>query len=198
MPESFGRNPWPLAGGALALGLLMGYVLGGNDSPKVNPQLRALDANLWQHTSAEYRACCLQTYALVTLQLLKKLAEAPKEGKPLAVVMDLDETVLDNSAFQTALYRQGIPFSEESWRTWAKGFPEEVGLVPGALAFIKGAESRGVTMFYISNRDEEALREATLTSLGNLKIDLGGMDKRLFLATTTRDKTDRFESVKVL
>src|SRR4051812_44367130 len=100
------RNPWPLAGAGLGLGLVLGLLIAPGDSP-VNPQLRALDANLWLHTSAEYRACCLQTYSLATRQLQKKLAETPKEGKPLGVVMDLDETVLDNSAFQTALYRQG-------------------------------------------------------------------------------------------
>ena len=57
------RNPWPLAGASLGLGLLLGLSIGQIGIVPVNPQLPALDANLWQHTSAEYRACCLQAYA---------------------------------------------------------------------------------------------------------------------------------------
>jgi 5'-nucleotidase (lipoprotein e(P4) family) len=194
MTETTGRNPWPFAAAGLALGLLIGVFAGHEASPRVNPQLRALDANLWQHTSAEYRACCLQAYALATRQLAKKLTDAPA-GRPAAVVMDLDETVLDNAAFQTALYRRGKPYSEDAWRAWVAGYPEEVRLVPGAKAFIDDTEAKGVQVFYISNRDGN-LREPTLAALRNLKLDLKDIGARLLLATTTSDKTARQNAVK--
>lgn len=188
------RNPWPLAGAALGLGLLLGLFVGHIDTVPVNPQLRALDANLWQHTSAEYRACCLQAYALATSRLAKKLADAPKDGRPPAVVMDLDETVLDNAAFQTALYRRGEPYSDEAWLAWASKYPEEVGLVPGAKAFIDDAESEQVRVFYITNR-VEALRDPTLFALRNLELDRKDIGERLLLAATTGDKTARRKKV---
>jgi acid phosphatase len=188
------RNPWPLAGAALALGLFVGLFIGHIDTVPVNPQLRALDANLWQHTSGEYRACCLQAYSLATNRLAKKLADGPKGGGPPAVVMDLDETVLDNAAFQTSLYRRGQSYSDAAWLTWASKYPEEVGLVPGAKAFIDGAVSKHVQVFYITNR-VEALREPTLIALRNLKLGQEDIGERLLLATASGNKTARRKKV---
>src|SRR5215218_2026064 len=63
-----------------------------------DPPHRSLDANLWMQSSAEYRACCLQAYNLARRRLIEKLAAEPpgRWAKPPAVVLDLDETVLDN------------------------------------------------------------------------------------------------------
>ena len=69
-----------------------------------NPIGRNLDASLYMQTSAEYRAACYQAYRLASLRLNEYLA-APKNPLDPAVVMDLDETVLDNGGFQAMMIR---------------------------------------------------------------------------------------------
>jgi 5'-nucleotidase (lipoprotein e(P4) family) len=156
----------------------------------VNPQEHALDANLYMQTAAEYRAVCLQTYNLATERLRQKLAITHHAGAPPAVVMDLDETVLDNSAFQSFLDREKLSHSDALWGIWERDFPQEVGLIPGAKAFIEAAEELGVTVVYLSNRDEK-LRDSTITALRHNGLNIKGIDNRLLLKTTTSDKTER-------
>src|SRR5215213_4567843 len=102
----------PLPRGAISglLGLVAGLIAGQALSPTtaapqvpmpavatgVNPQQNRVLANLYMQ-SAEYRACCLQTYKLAAERLVERLRHLPPDGPPPAVVMDLDETVLDNS-----------------------------------------------------------------------------------------------------
>jgi 5'-nucleotidase (lipoprotein e(P4) family) len=157
-----------------------------------SPPNRSLDANLWMQISAEYRACCHQAYTLARRRLIEKLREAPPGGwaKPPAVVLDLDETVLDNSAFQTRLARNGLGFDEKTWEDWEKnGFPQ-VGLVPGAKAFIDEAKRLGVRIVYISNRKQkQEFRDGALNALELLDIEVAGRD--LLGAEGTSDKTAR-------
>jgi acid phosphatase len=183
--------------------LLLGVVIGSSGlmtslawqstSPQtaaVNPQEHALDANLYMQTAAEYQAVCLQTYNLATERLRQKLAASRLDGSPPAVVMDLDETVLDNSAFQSFLDRERLNYSDALWGIWERDFPQEVGLIPGAKAFIEAAEQLGVTVVYISNRDEK-LRASTIAALRQNGLSLERIDSRLLLKTTTSDKTER-------
>src|SRR3954466_13712198 len=74
-----------------------------------DPPHRGLDASLYMQTAAEYRACCYQAYHLAALRL-RNAAAARKPGEKLAVVMDLDETVLDNAGFQAMQLRSLIAF----------------------------------------------------------------------------------------
>jgi 5'-nucleotidase (lipoprotein e(P4) family) len=156
----------------------------------VNPQEHTLDANLYMQTAAEYQAVCLQTYNLATERLRQKLAATHHAGAPPAVVMDLDETVLDNSAFQSFLDRDKLNHSDALWGIWERDFPQEVGLIPGAKAFIEAAEQLGATVVYLSNRDEK-LRNSTIAALRQNGLSLEGIDNRLLLKTTTSDKTER-------
>src|SRR5687768_11605457 len=71
----------------------------GAVAPAVNPQESVLLANLYMQTSAEYEAVCLQTYSLALERLKTKLAARSVGDLKPAVVMDLDETVIDNSGF---------------------------------------------------------------------------------------------------
>src|SRR3954451_23772627 len=106
---------WLLGVLALAAGLALGFFAarGGWSAPRrefigdvlpepsfeaaANPAERELLADLYVQTAAEYHALCLQTYRHASECLARRLNEAPKEGPPFAVIMDLDETVLDNS-----------------------------------------------------------------------------------------------------
>jgi len=79
-----------------------------------------------------------------------------------AVIVDIDETVLDNSPYQARRIRDGKEFDEFSWSEWCR--EKAARPLPGALEFAQGAAKRGVTVFYLSNRAQD-LNEATLDNL---------------------------------
>jgi 5'-nucleotidase (lipoprotein e(P4) family) len=102
----------------------------------------------WVTQSREYKAVCLQTYA----NAWEKVAvAAQKESGPWAIVMDLDETVLDNSGYQRHLEVRGEAYSQESWEKWV--LKKEATLVPGAKEFIsKIRDLPRARIIFISNR----------------------------------------------
>ncbi|MDF1547945.1 MAG: HAD family acid phosphatase, partial [Bacteroidales bacterium] len=75
-------------------------------------------ANLWFHYSAEMEACYLQTYKWAGMMMEKQLSTFPKEAKKPAVVLDLDETVLDNSPYQFKLIETASSYTFENWDEW--------------------------------------------------------------------------------
>jgi acid phosphatase len=133
-----------------------------------------LNAVAWIQTAVEYRLLAGQTYRLALGQLDRALKtpgwdalttderDTPVKGLPPAVIVDVDETVLDNSPYQARLVRDGASFDEFTWAEWVK--EEAARPVPGALEFARAAAARGVTVFYISNRAED-LGPATLSNL---------------------------------
>jgi acid phosphatase len=141
--------------------------------------------------SAEYRACCLQTYKLAAEKLTDRMARLPADGLPPAVVMDLDETVLDNSPFQAFLYGNRLVYRDELWVPWERDLADEVSLVPGAKNFIGTAELGGATVVYISNRITK-YRDSTVRALAHNGINVDGIDGRMFLRQdASSDKTQR-------
>ena len=157
-----------------------------------DPPNRSLDANLWMQISAEYCACCYQAYSLARRRLGEKVQTPPPGGwaKPPAVVLDLDETVLDNGEFQTRLIRNGLGFDQATWDDWEKTGFAQVRLVPGAKAFIDEAKRLGVAVVYITNRSQKKeLRDGTLNALELLGIEVP--NENLLGAESTSDKTAR-------
>jgi 5'-nucleotidase (lipoprotein e(P4) family) len=128
-------------------------------------------ALLWATQSAEYEALCLQTYNLATAYVRNEVAAKglTVEGKPVAVVMDLDETVLDNFAYNDWLYATGKGIDWDYWADWERSCGCNVGLIPGALDFIKAARAQGVAVIFISNR-EAPRREFTVATLVRLGV----------------------------
>jgi acid phosphatase len=135
-----------------------------------------LNALLWMQTAVEYEGTVRQAYRTASEQLTRALADtswsaAFEQGPgasalPPAVVLDLDETVIDNSGFAARrLFDASAPF-EAAWAAWCK--EDREGAVPGAIAFLTDAHARGVTVFYVTNRtsDVEAVTRATLARLG--------------------------------
>lgn len=171
---------------AASAGLAIGYQVG--QAP--NPQERTLDANLYMQTSAEYRAVCIQTYNWATERLTQKLAHLDDSSKPPAVVMDLDETVVDNAGFQSYLDREKLTYSEEVWEKWESGFPTEVRLIPGAKSFIERAEAMGVTVIYLSNRLAKH-KEVTIKAINHVGLSTEGIDQRLLLKEDSSNKSKR-------
>lgn len=116
---------------------------------------------VWQQRAAEYKALCFQAYNIAALRLDQSLTQ--KQEKALAVVTDIDETILDNSPNAVSQSLKNKDYELKAWKEWtARGTADTV---PGAASFFKYAASRGVEVFYISNRDED---EASGT-LENLK-----------------------------
>lgn len=123
-----------------------------------------INATLWMQHSAEYRACCLQTYKLAKVALAENL-KAKQTDKPAAVVLDIDETVLDNSYYEAYMAAEATSFSDSTWAIWTS--KADATEVPGAIDFLKYAQSLGVEIIFISNRYPEEL-EPTMANMEKL------------------------------
>ena len=139
-----------------------------------NPAHDNLNAVAWVQTSVEYNALSEQTYRAAADHLDQALKEkhwdalVPEErgnaatGLKPAVVMDVDETVLDNSPYQARLVRDGTDYDEVSWDQWVA--EKKAKPLPGVVDFARAANAKGVTVLYISNRAVH-LEQATLANL---------------------------------
>jgi 5'-nucleotidase (lipoprotein e(P4) family) len=165
-----------------------------------------LNAVLWMQTAAEYRASALQAYRLAQLQLdaalrdLSWTAATEQSGDvsslPPAVILDLDETVLDNSAFQARAVQDGSTYSEDAWNRWAE--ERKAGAIPGAIEFLSDATSRGVTPFYVTNRDHK-VEDATRDVLATLGVPVTSERDTVLMrhenGWNASDKSSRRQSV---
>ena len=86
---------------------------------------------------------------------MKEKRNKQSGGKPSAVIMDLDETVFDNSGFRAMLVRSGLDYDERLWDAWQERGFDKVALIPGAKNFIVEAKNIGVSVIFVSNRDEK-------------------------------------------
>jgi 5'-nucleotidase (lipoprotein e(P4) family) len=156
----------------------------------------ALTGNVYLQTSAEYRACCYGIYACAGSRLEEVVEDAdPAPARP-AVVMDLDETVIDSGSFETFLYENDLEYTDELWALFERDHPDEVGLIPGAKAFIEKAESLGVTVLYLSNRSMANIA-GTEQALERLGINATEPPGRLYLRTdmSSSNKSPRREEI---
>ena len=151
-----------------------------------------LNAVLWMQRTAEYRAASTQAYRAAAAQLDRALgtpgwdalvpeerANAAGKHKP-AVVMDIDETVLDNSPYQARLVRDGGEYNEATWDAWVR--EQKATAVPGVVEFARAASARGVTILYLSNRAVH-LKDATLANLKAVGMPVANDDVFLGLGT---------------
>ena len=137
--------------------------------------LENLNGVLWVQTAVEYRGTALQAYALGSRVLDDALADpswtaaleqvGDFEDLPPAVILDVDETVLDNSFFEARLTLDNEGYSATLWDAWVA--EEAATATPGALEFINRAVGRGVTVFYVTNRRSH-LEDATRANLAAL------------------------------
>ena len=126
-----------------------------------------IGAILFMQKAAEYRALCLQAFnwGKITLDLddqtKKKLPKIQKK-MPRAVVVDIDETMLDNSPAQAFGAKNRLPFDPKTWNAWVE--MRKAKAIPGAVEFANYARAKGVRIFYVSNRDEPQ-KQATIDNL---------------------------------
>ena len=143
----------------------------------------------YQQRAAEYKALCFQAYNIARLRLDEAMKHKGK--KPLAVVTDIDETLLDNSPYDAERAINNQPFDLKAWKQWtAKGIADTV---PGAPSFFKYAASKGVAVFYITNRDEDE-RDGTIKNLKLYKLPYAD-DTHVIFKQGGSSKEDRRKQV---
>ena len=180
---------------AAALVLAATAALGDEAPPQPAPH-DLLNAVLWMQRSVEYKGNSEGAFALARLRLDQALADrtwtaAPAEqtgdfgDKPPAIVLDLDETALDNSNYQAWMIKAGRTFEQKTWTEYVKS--ETSVAIPGAVEFVRYADSRGVKVFYVSNRLAEGEEEPTRELAKKLGFPDGG-NVDVFL--TTKKKPD--------
>ncbi len=144
----------------------------------------------YQQRAAEYEALCLQAYNIAKLQLDNAIARHQGE-KPLAIVSDIDETFLDNSYYAVERARQGKDYDQKTWNEWtAKGIATPL---TGAQEFYNYAASRGVNVFYITNRKTEE-RSGTMKNLKKYGFPVQGED-HLIMRSAESSKENRRQEV---
>jgi len=144
------------------------------------PQNDLLNAELWMQTAIEYRANCFMVYALAKVRLDEALADrnwtaydqsGSYQNLSPAVIIDLDETAIDNSAYEAGLVVNDTRFNPKTWDDWTKA--EQAKAVPGSVEFANYAATKGVKVFYVSNRNADQ-KEATRHNLEARGFPMGG------------------------
>ena len=117
----------------------------------------------WVTQSSEYKSLCEQIYFNAWISIRNKVASL---NEPV-IIMDLDETVLDNSQYQIDLFNNSEKYNPKSWNKWVKR--EEAKLVPGSKDFIlRYKKIKDAKIIFLSNRDNTTL----MATKNNMK-DLG-------------------------
>jgi 5'-nucleotidase (lipoprotein e(P4) family) len=142
---------------------------------------------LWVRTAAEHRALFEQTYRAAREKLL--VQAHGRQAGTWGVVVDADETLLDNSEYQRRLHVARERFDNETWNAWVR--ERAAGALPGARDYTEAVRSLGGRVVVVTNRDEvvcDPTRE-NLRSLG-FTVDL------VLCKTDVSDKNPRFQAVE--
>lgn len=107
----------------------------------------------WKQTAAEYRALYYQGFNIAAQKVKSALASHDKDQKKLAVLTDLDDTLVLPLKYWSALLEKGQDFFDDSlWDSWIA--QHEMIPAPGALDFLNFCKENGVEVFYVTNRDQ--------------------------------------------
>jgi 5'-nucleotidase (lipoprotein e(P4) family) len=157
-----------------------------------------LDATLWMRTSAEYRVITKAIYRMAAERLEEALADPtwsaipgirtdPITELPPAVIVDVDETVLDNSGYQVQLIQNGGEYVKNEWQDFVA--LEASTAIPGAEEFLDACRAAGVKVFFVTNREAsmENHTRANLTALDLLSARTDA-DEDTVLCKSERDE----------
>ena len=156
------------------------------NKPADNPLLMA---TLYNYYAAEYQALCYQAYNVAKERVARLRKEFPKK-KNMAVVVDIDETILNNSPYQALTIEKNSHFPR-CWDTWCQLAVAKS--IPGAVSFLKYADSLGFQVFYVTNRSLK-LKTATMKNLrkdGFPQVT----DNHIYMRTTTSNKEPRRQAI---
>jgi len=146
-------------------------------------------ATLYHQRAAEMAALSYQAYNIARFHL-DRILETANDVSRLAIVLDLDETVLDNSAYEARCILENVSYPD-SWDEWM--YAADALALPGSVHFLKYAETKGISIFYITNRREK-YRDATIENLKKLELPLAS-DNHLLLRTDENSKRARRNEV---
>jgi 5'-nucleotidase (lipoprotein e(P4) family) len=141
-------------------------------------------AILWTQTSGEKSALSYQAFTLARMMLDRDLKMNRRNRTRRAIVVDVDETILDNSRYQAMLVLTRQNFESKSWTEWCNR--AEATALPGAVEFLRYANSRGVRVFYITNR-KEVEKEGTARNLR--KLGFPEVTDQTLLVKTDKDSS---------
>jgi len=161
-----------------------------------------LDSALWVQSSAEFFANASQTFAAATEKLalalrdptwtasIEQYDEGGYEKLPPAVIVNVDETVLNNSPYQARIIQEYGQHDIERFLEWCN--EAQCPAVPGAKKFLDAAKKQGVAIIYISPRPE-ITRDATLRNLTrhDFPFEVGKDQLMLAGAWPNHDKRER-------
>jgi acid phosphatase len=180
----------------LAVLLLTAALAGATPARAQDPPANdLLNAVLWMQRSVEYKASALSAFSLARLRLDQALADrswtaAPKEqtgayqALPPAVILDVDETILDNSGYQAWMALKDTTFDLKTGNAFVNTVSSTA--IPGAVDFARYADGRGVKVFYVSNRTAEE-EPSTRKNLEKLGFPL---DDKIDTVLMTRERPD--------
>lgn len=147
---------------------------------------------VWIRNSAEYRALCYQAYNAVKTQVELAVKNHKRNAKPLAIVLDIDETVLLNTPHHSSFVGRGDAYKRQSWVDWCNAAIAEA--MPGAVDCMQYVDSKGVTIFYVSNRHVDTELDGTMKNFE--KLGFPQVEKSHFLFKTDSSyKQPRFDEV---
>lgn len=137
----------------------------------------------WFRTAAEYRALTEQIYRNASRRV--ETLAADRTPGTWAVILDADETVLDNSEYQRRIAEAGLEFDPETWAEWVD--EEAAGIIPGADRFIATVREAGGRVAIVTNRTAEEC-PATVRTMEALGI----RTSVVLCRTETSEKEPRF------
>lgn len=153
------------------------------------PEAFPLGAIHWYRTASEQRAVYEQVYAWAGERVAAQVAGGAAVG-PWGVILDADETILDNSMYQLRRARLGLGFTNDSWNEWVR--EEAAAPVPGAVAFLRRVKALGGHVAIVTNRDE-VVCDATRRNLAAVGVEA---DAVLCRKPGPSEKETRFRAVQ--
>lgn len=147
-------------------------------------------ATLWVEVSGEFKALAHQAFNIARFRLEQFKTNNPSINR-FAVVVDVDETVISNKAYEAHLINEGVYHSSALQKIWAD---EAIApALPGAVEFLNYAKEQGAEVFYVTNRKENT-REGTLKNLKMEGFPFADSD-HLLVKTDTSNKQPRRNAI---
>ena len=148
---------------------------------------------LWMRTSAEYRALAYQGYNVAMNAVKMAVTDPSHQRKPLAIVLDADETVVDNTQLMGESIVNGNGRFDAPW--WRQAVHQgKSQAMPGAVEFLNEVHKQGVEIFYVSNRYAPVNLDVTIQNFKELGFPSVDKD-HVLLFEKDSDKQPRFDMI---